>query len=265
MSDQQKLYAPPSLSALTAYVSTAVVLFFAGFNLNVFSDLERLKGEFEDLREENAVLKYEIATLREEQARADRYMQAPRELSAVPTPPRPPRMEVSITPPTPAAGGDAVGEPIEPEVPGETPEAHADATPGESGLGAGEIALAAPPQPATDASDSASAPDPVAESPAVLEMPEPEVPATVSSPSLSGRIVATNVDQQRAIISLGSSNGVQSGQRFQVYRGEQWVGDLTVVRVFADMSMCDITQPTTRGMRKDDLVRLAVAGEAGAE
>lgn len=77
--------------------------------------------------------------------------------------------------------------------------------------------------------------------------------------SESAKILASNEAQRRVMLSVGASSGIQPGKRFTVWRGGKYVGDIRVIRVFSNMSACEIVTPTKYGMRVGDLARAAEA------
>lgn len=56
----------------------------------------------------------------------------------------------------------------------------------------------------------------------------------------TGQVVSVNQDNNFVIIDLGQSSGVNIGDRFSVYRGDAYVGDIEVIQVRTDISAADI-------------------------
>jgi len=280
MTEPRPLYSTPSLPALAAYVSTAMVLFFAGYNLRVARDVESLRREVDGLRrtvaraEEDrglAALPARSVVDPEPRVAPAPLAPAPRIEVAVPRPAAPaPRVEAAARPAAPTAA------PVTPAVPADislarapgpdtaamlAPEAAAEPAPAKPVA----LPVAAPRPPEAPVAPEAKATEPDA---APAAAPKAEVPgsavAAEAGPSVSGQVLATNPEQMRVILSLGASSGVEAGKRFNLYRGNAWVGDIRVSKVYSDMCMAEIITPTSRGIRVGDVAKFAAAGEAPA-
>lgn len=99
--------------------------------------------------------------------------------------------------------------------------------------------------------------DAVVSKPAVAQKIETSVPAG-DSVSLAGEILTYNPDTRKAYLSIGSANGgLQPGSRFTVWRGDKYVTDLRVLKVFSVTSTCEIQGPTPIGIRPGDIAKIA--------
>lgn len=88
--------------------------------------------------------------------------------------------------------------------------------------------------------------------------------AVEEAAKLSAEIVSYNPDTRKAYISLGSANGgLQPGSRFSVWRGDKYVTDIRVVKVFSVTSTCEVEGPTPIGVRSGDIAKIA-GGSSGA-
>lgn len=300
MTESNKLYSPPSIPALTTYISVVVVLFLAGLNFAVFRELDQLRTQLQDLREETSK---ELSVLRDKNYRLELSL-ATRDsgstriaVAPVPAPvPAPPVVAPQPRPvqpvvPAPAPATPVAAKPVTPVRPVQTvPETPVVAA--KEPDPAPVVSVEVPPMPVAPKEspvETVKVPEikPVAKpltgpeeimalaptgdaeakkpAPKQVEIAIPPMPSTrieavppkIKPAALSAQLLATNPDQRRIIISVGSSNGVQKGQRFAVHRGGKWVGDVTTSRVFADMAMCDIVTPTPLGMRVGDIAKLA--------
>lgn len=75
---------------------------------------------------------------------------------------------------------------------------------------------------------------------------------------LSGEILTYNPDTRKAYLSLGSANaGLEPGKRFSVWRGDKYVTDIRVTRVFSITSTCEVEGATPIGIRSGDIAKLA--------
>ena len=290
MDEKQRLYAPPTLPALTAYVSVAVVLFFAGLYLGMLSEVNDIKADMQQLHEENVALRQDLKLMsRLSIPRPERPAPELGGVNAAAAPAAP----VSLTAPElrrPATQPAVTRPKRQPR-----PKREVALSPRSEGgpLAAGDIALSRAPNRAQQKPIPSPAKTPVKRSrdvlprpaapspkptraPKAIEKTAPVVKAPPAAPAQapldavgpSGEILATNPDQRRVIISVGRATGVEQGRRFNVYRDGVWAADIRVAQVFSDMSMCDIVTPTSRGIRLGDLVKVAQArtdtGPAGA-
>ena len=74
-------------------------------------------------------------------------------------------------------------------------------------------------------------------------------------PPLDGVVTAVDESQGLVEISLGSDDGLKKGHVLQVYRGNQYLGQIILREVNSDKSVGDIDKKLQRGrMRKDDNV-----------
>jgi len=263
MPEDNRIYSAPSLPSIVAYLSAAVVIFFAGYNLYLEHELANLRRDVQRLREEmeQAQSAAALAAAENISAAAPTFAPLPRReaermTAAEKTPPvaPPPRAITPLRPPVearaievPASGDIALAR-----APGPDTEAmlQGQATPAEA------QPLATPTVSRSGAEQGRGEQPPP--QPAALEKSQPRDMA------VSAQILATNPEQMRVIVSIGANQGIAPGRRFNVYRGNAWVGDVRVVKTFADMSMCEIITPTSRGMRVGDIAKAAPEKEEGA-
>ncbi|MCX7935798.1 MAG: hypothetical protein N3A66_11145 [Planctomycetota bacterium] len=273
MPEDNRLYSTPSFPAIVAYLSAAVVIFFAGYNLYLERELANLRRDVQRLREEMAQAQTAAALAAAENITAAVPALAPPPRAEAARPPAvekvpsaPSRLEAP--PPAPPR------LPVEARAPERAPENTAAAP------ASGDIALARAPGPDTEAmlrpaeqpiaAPPAARPAGERSSPSPAAAPAPPRPAaTENSPAAEvasgAQVLATNPEQMRVIIGVGVNQGIAPGRRFHAYRGSAWVGDVRVVKTFADMSMCEIITPTSRGMRVGDIAKAAAEKEEGAE
>lgn len=70
-----------------------------------------------------------------------------------------------------------------------------------------------------------------------------------------GRVLSVDMDADFVIINLGTKDGLQLGHLFSVYRGKEYLGDIRVTRVQAEMSAADLIPPfSSRKVRKNDQI-----------
>jgi hypothetical protein len=66
-----------------------------------------------------------------------------------------------------------------------------------------------------------------------------------------------DADTDFVIVSLGDKDGVSKGAILSLYRGEQYLGDIKVSRVLANMSAADFVTPLkSSDVQKDDQVMI---------
>lgn len=83
-------------------------------------------------------------------------------------------------------------------------------------------------------------------------------PTLAEAVRLSGEILTYNPDTRKAYLSLGSANaGLEPGKRFSVWRGDKYVTDIRVTRVFSITSTCEVEGATPIGIRSGDIAKLA--------
>lgn len=79
-------------------------------------------------------------------------------------------------------------------------------------------------------------------------------PVAHIAPSVDGRVLAVNA-ADLIEISLGSDDGLKKGHTLQVYRGNQYLGQVTVRSTGPDRAVAQIVKDLQRGqIRKDDNV-----------
>lgn len=70
-----------------------------------------------------------------------------------------------------------------------------------------------------------------------------------------GRVLSVDTDTEFVIINLGSKDGLALGEIMSVYRGEEYLGDIKITRVQAEMSAADLIPPfSSQRVRKNDQV-----------
>ena len=70
-----------------------------------------------------------------------------------------------------------------------------------------------------------------------------------------GRILSVDADTEFVIVNLGEKDGIALGDIMSVYRGSDFLGDIRVTRVQAEMSAADFIPPfSSRKVRKNDQV-----------
>jgi hypothetical protein len=79
-------------------------------------------------------------------------------------------------------------------------------------------------------------------------------PVAHIAPTVNGRVLAAN-SSDLIEISLGSDDGLKTGHSLQVYRGNQYLGQVTVRTTGPDRAVAQIVKELQRGpIRKDDNV-----------
>jgi hypothetical protein len=118
--------------------------------------------------------------------------------------------------------------------------------------------------------DASSGPDAApAEAPAARESdlqhtgasrpPQQDVPGTATptgraqpaAGGLRGRLLS--VQDATVMLALGASDGVDEGDRFSIWRGGLWIGELRATNVHADMTTCEVVFRGSGGIRVSDL------------
>lgn len=72
-----------------------------------------------------------------------------------------------------------------------------------------------------------------------------ETPSVQPHPSLVGKILAVNRENNFVIIDLGQNKGVKMGDTFQVYQQEDVIASLEVTQARREIAACDIKRETT--------------------
>jgi len=245
MTQQFDLYKSPSMTALATYVCVAVVIFFAGFNVIAYHDMEELKTEVKNLRTQVDAAKVDAAVT---QAIGSR-VQSAQPAAFQPMLPAAPQPVPFIAPAVPVAEKET-----DAPVRIETAVAPAKEAKEDLSLSVGPAAgtmlvSAATTSVKTETANLLPAPE-------VNPSPAKDKPRTEDNAIeiISGQILATNPDQMRVMLSLGATSGIEEGKRFVVYRAKRWVGEIRVAKVYSDMSMCEIIS-TTQGIRVDDVAK----------
>jgi predicted RNase H-like nuclease (RuvC/YqgF family) len=75
------------------------------------------------------------------------------------------------------------------------------------------------------------------------------------APKGRGKIISVDSDTDFVIVSLGEKDGVVKGSLLSVFRGNDYLGDIKVSRVLAEMSAADFVPPfKSQSVKKDDQV-----------
>ncbi len=76
---------------------------------------------------------------------------------------------------------------------------------------------------------------------------------------IRAKVIAPRPDAKLVMLSVGSDDGVKKGYRFTVYRNDQYIGKVEVVKVFNDMCSAKVLKPWTKGrIREGDEVATRV-------
>ncbi len=84
-----------------------------------------------------------------------------------------------------------------------------------------------------------------------------ELGKIVVNPSIGGKGKVISVDSETdfVIVSLGEKDGIAKGSLLSVFRGDEYLGDVKVSRVLAEMSAADFVPPfKSQSVKKDDQV-----------
>lgn len=73
--------------------------------------------------------------------------------------------------------------------------------------------------------------------------------------ALEGEIIVFNPEKQLVMVNIGRNRGAEVGRRLTLWRGETYIGDVRVQRVFANMSACEIISALDQGVRVGDVAR----------
>ncbi len=70
-----------------------------------------------------------------------------------------------------------------------------------------------------------------------------------------GKVISVDSDTDFVIVSLGERDGIVKGALLSIYRADQYLGDVKVSRVLAEMSAADFVPPfKSQSVKKDDQV-----------
>ena len=73
--------------------------------------------------------------------------------------------------------------------------------------------------------------------------------------SLKGRIVAVNSEHNFVVIDIGRQNGIETGEEFDIYRGQAYIGLIEVIQMRDRISACDIKDAKGgRSLKIDDMI-----------
>lgn len=84
-----------------------------------------------------------------------------------------------------------------------------------------------------------------------------ELGKIVVNPSAGGKGKVISVDSETdfVIVSLGEKDGIAKGALLSIFRGDEYLGDVKVSRVLAEMSAADFVPPfKSQSVKKDDQV-----------
>jgi hypothetical protein len=74
---------------------------------------------------------------------------------------------------------------------------------------------------------------------------------------LEGRVLSVDAETEFVIVNIGKEDGVQAGNVFSVYRDADYLGDIKITRLQAEMAAADLIAPfVISNIRKDDQVKL---------
>lgn len=253
--DDYGIYRKPTASVIAAWLGVAAAIFFGAYSVKVKDRLQKALTGAQEVREEADQLKL---TMLRQQGEIQSLRSELESVRAVVQP------AAAKTTDSPAVRENPAPVTI-------TPIASAPAT------------IAAAPVPVVA---KAPVPPVAAVTPAKVELSaQPVMPAAViraeenvslpgaalrtadgtaskaelaEAARLAGEILTFNPDTRKVYLSLGSANGgLQPGNRFSVWRGEKYVTDIRVVKVFSVTSTCEVDGPTPIGIRAGDIARLA--------
>ena len=74
------------------------------------------------------------------------------------------------------------------------------------------------------------------------------------SAGLNGNVLSINEDNNFVIVDIGQNRGITAGTRLNIYRGTDYIAQVEVIQVRADISAADIKEKKTR-IRVGDSVR----------
>jgi len=77
-----------------------------------------------------------------------------------------------------------------------------------------------------------------------LSVEQPKEKAVTSS--LEGKVLVVNKDYNFAVINLGSKDGVNAGDVFDLYHNNKYIGDIKVEKIHESMSAADFTSASTK-------------------
>ena len=73
--------------------------------------------------------------------------------------------------------------------------------------------------------------------------------------SLKGRIVAVNSEHNFVVIDIGRQDGIETGEEFDIYRGQAYIGLIEVIQMRDRISACDIKDVKGgRSLKIDDMI-----------
>lgn len=247
--DEYGIYRKPTGSIIAAWLGIAAAIFFGAYAVKMREHLQTEKQRVEKAEEETNQIKIELAK------QLGKLQALQNELQNIQTQNRDQ---------TATAGGSSAPAPVE----SATTAARA---PGEQTPAAASLAAALPaPAPEEQKNTTAvpalpevpNANDAAPAAPEVATLPakaEPDQAALAEASRLSGEILYYNPDTRKVYLSLGSAlGGLQKGNRFTVWRGDQYVTDIRVEKVFSSTSTCEIEGPTPIGVRAGDIAKMAI-------
>jgi hypothetical protein len=78
----------------------------------------------------------------------------------------------------------------------------------------------------------------------IVVRPGSEVPET-TKPSVLGKVLAVNKENNFVIVDIGEDAGIKVGDTFAVYRNDDQVATVEVIRASKTVSACDIKRQST--------------------
>ncbi len=235
---------PMRVSAVAAYASVAIAIFFAAYIASVDRRLADLEAEVGHLRAETT-------RLREAAASVPEPVRAAEAATARPEPDRP-------SPETPLPERPSVAEATPAlRIPGPAATATANST-ATVRDGSPEATTEAETAAGDTPAERETPPEKEAETPLVRAVSEaaPAVePAALPPRGLEARILESGPGGRRFFLGAGRIDGVRQGQRFTVWRDGVYVGELRARRIFRSLSACDVITRMDGGIRYGDTAR----------
>ncbi|MBF0521454.1 MAG: hypothetical protein HQL24_00190 [Candidatus Omnitrophica bacterium] len=99
--------------------------------------------------------------------------------------------------------------------------------------------------------------DPVSQAKQTVAKDQVQLDKIVVSPKQvpEGRVLSVDTETEFVIINLGEKDGVRQGDLLAVYRGKDYLGDIKVTRLQAEMAAADLLPPfSSKLVRKNDQV-----------
>lgn len=78
-----------------------------------------------------------------------------------------------------------------------------------------------------------------------------------AKPTLTGRIVSVNIENEFVVIDLGEGSGVSVNDKFNVYRNNKYIATILVIQMRKDISAADIVESAVNeSIKVGDIVRV---------